>query len=196
MKHCQLRYKITNSIITVIKNHVIGELLIGEPESSTSKSIEESISKFNKEYNSFIKEFPESAQQWEAQIDGEIMLQTPDILSISFSSYMNTGGAHGNLNITFLNFDSLTGNHINNDALFNNIECVKAVAEQYCKVEIEEKESLFDADSFSLPANIGYSEEGVILLYNTYEIAPYSTGFIEFSIPFNEVNDFLVFNSL
>jgi len=50
-------------------------------------------------------------------------------------------------------------------------------------------------ESSQICANIGYTEEGIVLLYNTYEIAPYSTGIIEFTIPFDKVSSLLVFNS-
>ena len=45
-----------------------------------------------------------------------------------------------------------------------------------------------------LPENIGFSDEGVILLYNVYEIAPYSEGITEFTIPFEEVLKYIKIN--
>ena len=60
---------------------------------------------------------------------------------------------------------------------------------------LEDEDVSLDEGTFQLPKNIGYSEDGIILLYNTYEIAPYSTGIIEFVIPFEEVNSLLIFKS-
>ena len=47
---------------------------------------------------------------------------------------------------------------------------------------------------FELPESLGYSDEGLIILYNPYEIASYAQGIIEFSIPYEDVNSFLNVN--
>lgn len=185
--------EISSLINTTLKNTIITTLQIGDAEHASHKSIEESISGFNNEYKDFINDFPDSAQQWEAQIDGEVLYQSPNIISIAITSYINTGGAHGNLNIIFNNFDAATGNRIQNNQLLKDKDTFKKMALPYFKKATENKEAIFESDSFELPKNITYSDEGIILLYNTYEIAPYSTGIIEFTIPYNKANPFLVF---
>lgn len=185
---------IGRSINLVIKNYVIASLQIEEKDLTTN-SVEESIENFNKAYNNFINKFPDSAQEWEAQIDGEVIYKTKDIVSVSLTSYTNTGGAHGNLTISFLNFEATTGRLIDNDKLFTDIDAFKTIAKTHFKANIKDKDLLFDEENFKLPKNIGYSEDGIILLYNTYEIAPYSTGIIEFAVPFEEVNSVLFFKS-
>ncbi len=37
------------------------------------------------------------------------MYQSSEVISVALTSYINTGGAHGVLTITFLNFDAETG---------------------------------------------------------------------------------------
>jgi hypothetical protein len=177
-----------------INKTAVAALQIGEQNAITSKTIEESIMLFNKEYHAFNADFPDVSQPWEAQIDGEVMFQSPEVISISVTSYVNTGGAHGNTNITFLNFDASTGKRLQNSDLIKNKEAFKTIAKSYFKEAVTEDDVLFDPDNFQLPANVGFTEEGIILLYNTYEIAPYSTGIIDFTIPFEKVNDFLAFN--
>lgn len=185
---------IINQINSEIDKTVINALHIGDPDSIPSISIEESIISFNKEYQLFKTNFPESAQVWEAQIDGELLYQSPEITSMAITTYINTGGAHGNINITFLNFNSETGHLIPNNNLFKNIDAFMKIANTYFNETIKDNDILFDSEKFVLPANIAYNEEGVVLLYNTYEIAPYSSGIIEFTIPFKKASDFLVFN--
>lgn len=48
-------------------------------------------------------------------------------------------------------------------------------------------EDYFFGKDFQLPESIGFSDEGVIILYNPYEIASYSQGIIEFTIPYEEI---------
>ena len=101
----------------------------------------------------------------------------------------------GILNISFLNFDSTTGKQIKNNELFTNIAEFKKIAQLHFNEAIKEKDILFETDKFELPENISYTEDGLVLLYNTYEIAPYASGIIEFSIPFDDIESYLVFNS-
>lgn len=186
---------IANRINSVIIKDVTASLHIGESDNISSKTIEESITSFNKEFQTFKTDFPETLEQWEAQIDGEVMFQSLEIVSMAITSYVNTGGAHGTLNISFLNFETKTGHLIPNNKLFKDIEGFEKVAQTYFDKTIEDKDAIFDIDTFKLPANMAYNEEGIVLLYNTYEIAPYSTGIIEFTIPFEEIDTLLHFNS-
>ncbi|MEN3323938.1 DUF3298 and DUF4163 domain-containing protein [Mariniflexile soesokkakense] len=185
---------VANQINAEISKLIMTVLQIGEQDSIASKTVEESISLFNDEYNAFNIDFPNVLHTWEAQIDGEVMSQSPEIISIAITSYVNTGGAHGNTNISFLNFDAGTGKRIQNSDLIKNKDAFRTIAESYFKDAIKEDDVLFEPDTFQLPANIGFNEEGVILLYNTYEIAPYSTGIIDFTIPIEKVSDYLAFN--
>jgi len=187
--------EISNNINSEISKLIISKLNIGDSETSSSKTIEESITAFNNEYRSFVSNFPESTQPWEAQIDGEVMFKSDEVISISLTFYINTGGAHGTLQISFLNFNALTGKPIENKKLFNDLEAFKRIAKTHFDKTVKDKNTLFEPDNFILPANIGYTEDGLILLYNVYEIAPYSTGTIEFTIPYEEVDPVLVLNS-
>lgn len=187
---------IADNINSEIQKLVIATLHIGNPNNITSKSIEESIDVFNKEYTDFTVDFPDTVPKWEAQIDGEVIFQSHEIISLALTSYVFTGGAHGSLHISFKNFNAQTGHLLNNDALFSDVKGFKTLAKTYFDKAIKDKNTLFEPTKFQLPENICYGEEGVVLLYNTYEIAPYSTGIIEFEIPFEVAKPFLVFNSL
>lgn len=186
---------IVEKINATITDRVIIMLRLDPSESTNTKSIEESITIFNNEYNRFNTDFPESTQLWEAQIDGEIMYQSSELISLSLTSYLNTGGAHGNLTISFLNFDAKTGQLIKTSDLFKNMNDFKVLANQYFENTIEETDVIFDPETFTLPENIGFNEDGAVLLYNSYEIGPYSTGIIEFAIPFEKMDAYLNFDS-
>lgn len=186
---------IVNAINSDVKNEVIKSLQILDNETINANSIEESITIFNDEYANFEAEFPSVTQPWEAQIDGEIMYQSPEIVSMSLTSYINKGGAQGNLNIAFLNYDAKTGTRIKNSDLFNNIEGFKSLAQTYFEEAVENKSNAFNPNSFELSENIGFTSEGIILLFNAYETAPYASEIIEFVIPFEKANALLNFDS-
>lgn len=186
---------IIDSINSSIEKAVISALHIGEPNNIESQTIKESITAFNKEHENFKTDFPESPQIWEVQVDGEVLYESSEITSISITSYINTGGAHGVLNISFLNFDNVTGQRISNEKLLKDIKAFKKVAKKYFDKSLKEKDILFESENFELPENIGFTEEGIILLYNIFQTQPYSPEIIEFTIPFDEVENYLVFNS-
>ena len=186
--------EISNAINNTINKVIIASLYPKEETNSSTATVNKSIDFFNKEYIDFKNDFPESAMEWDAQIDGEIMYQSDEIVSIALTSYMNTGGAHGSLVITFLNFDVFTGKQLKNEDLFEDYLSFKEIAKEYFNEEIADKKDLyFESDNFKLPENIGFNDEGVILLYNTYEIAPYSSGITEINIPWNDLETTLNF---
>ncbi|WJJ97210.1 PdaC/SigV domain-containing protein [Algibacter luteus] len=187
---------IADRINSEIEQTIISELHIGNRDDITSKTIKESILNFNNEYQSFVKNFPESESIWEAQIDGEVMYQSSEVISIALTTFINTGGATGILNITFLNFESESGKRLENNQLINNLKAFKTLAVPYFNDAIADQDVPLDAIQFKLPANIGYSEDGLVLLYNIQDLSPYLNDILEFAIPFEVVQDILVYNSL
>jgi len=162
-----------------------------------SITILEAIAKFDNEYLRFKSDFEESNLVWEATFDGEVMYQSSDIISIALSSYTNTGGAHGNSYITFYNFDTTNGKELELNQIINDIDTFTEIANTYfiSKVNNNTSESIADyfyGKDFQLPENIGYNEEGLVLLYNTYEIASYAMGITEFTIPYSEIESLLL----
>ena len=93
------------AINKVIENHIANMLVFLEEPSDTLK-LDYAIKTFDSEYKSFKDGFGESAMVWDASFDGEVTYQSSELISIAINSYVNSGGAHGNLNVTFFNFDS------------------------------------------------------------------------------------------
>ncbi|KJD31321.1 hypothetical protein PK35_15575 [Tamlana nanhaiensis] len=188
--------KIALKINNQLNAALINALHIGNTETPKSKSVEESIALFNQAYNAFSDEVKEATPPWETQIDAEVMYQSPELASIAITTYAYTGGAHGLTHIVFKNFDTTTGNSIATSDLFSDFDGFKTLAKMFFDKNLDDKNILFEPTEFNLPKNIAYNSEGIVLLYNTYEIAPYSTGIIEFVIPFKDAAPYLAFNSL
>lgn len=187
---------IATKINTTLENKVSAYLYASSSNNDSLKTIIHSIDLFNKEFENFKTDFPDSKQVWEAQFDGDLLYQSNEIISLSLTSYINTGGAHGILNINFLNFNTQTGDLITNDQLINDLEGFKEVAKPFFTESIKNKDMVItDVNTLPLAKNIAYSEDGIIILYNTYEIAPYTSGIIEYTIPFETAAPFLVLNS-
>ena len=101
-----------------------------------------------------------------------------------------------------MNFKASDGTFFPQEELFTDMGKILEVAEKHFRetFNISDGENLrkngfmFQNDIFSLPKNIGFDQNYLILLYNPYEIAPYSTGILEVKIPLSEVNPWLSFN--
>lgn len=184
---------VSELINTTIQNYIVNQMNLSE-DSLTNLSIGDAIKRFNADFVNFKTDFPESSQKWEAFIDGEITYRSTEIICIAINSYLDTGGAHGNTNITFFNFNSQTGKLYPKTELFNTIDALSEIIAKQLKEELKSDasmEAIFFGKDFQLPESLGFSDEGLIVLYNPYEIASYSQGIIEFTIPYEDISSYL-----
>ncbi|MCK7589691.1 DUF3298 and DUF4163 domain-containing protein [Subsaxibacter sp. CAU 1640] len=187
---------VADRVNKTLENFLANEINMSEKQDA-NLSLSDAIKGFEKEYETFKEDFSDTTQQWEALIESEVNYETESIVCVVVNSYIDTGGAHGNSHVTFLNFDKTTGNLLENDEIIKDEELFKQVAKPYFEkvtkplTDEESEQDLFFGEDFQLPENIGFNENGVILLYNVYEIASYVQGVTEFTIPYDEAKQFL-----
>ena len=178
-----------------IETHIANQLNFNEDDTD-SIILSDVVKKFDAEYKTFKNDFEENALIWEAMFDGEVTYQSSEIISIAITSYLNTGGAHGNMNVVFLNFDANTGNLLGFSDIVSNKTAFEDIAKTHFKVATQIVDDTgygdyFFDENFHLPSNIGFNDEGLTLFYNVYEIASYAIGITDFTIPYNEISDYL-----
>ena len=166
--------------------------------SENQNNLKDVLKAFNTEYLNFKKEFSEVSEPvWELHIETELTYQSTEVITIAISNYEFKGGAHGNDQIQFLNLDAVTGKVLSRDEIITDQENFKVLAEKHFVKSLTNKnddlklEDFFFGEPFHLPENIGYSEDGLVLLYNVYEVASYDQGYTEFVIPFEEAESYL-----
>lgn len=189
---------ITDRINQTIENYVIAQLNINDAKVA---NLNDAITLFNNDYTQFKNEFADSSQKWEASIEGEVIYNMPTIVCIAINAYLNTGGAHGNSRIDFLNFNPQTGQLYTQKELIKDLENFSAVTQNYLNKEMDRASTdntetsdiadYFFGKDFQLPESFGFSDEGLIILYNTYEIASYAQGITEFTIPYQDIANYL-----
>lgn len=180
--------------------HVIATQMnmVDTPENEISVS--EAVSQFDAEYKAFKKDFQDSSQKWEVKVDGEVVHDSPEIICVSLKSYIDTGGAHGNGGITYLNFNPETGAALHLNDIISNQTQFKKIAEKAFKDQTQPKDSketiedFFFGEGFQLPSNIGFTKDGLVLLYNNYEIASYAQGITQIVLPYDQVKELLRVN--
>ncbi|WP_299102520.1 DUF3298 and DUF4163 domain-containing protein [uncultured Winogradskyella sp.] len=186
--------QLSKTINSNIENAIVETLSTTEKHSDLKTLLKD----FNKEFLDFNKNFDEASEPvWELDIETELVYQSENVLTIVVSTYEFKGGAHGNDQIKFLNLDAKTGNVLKFEDLIENKDDFKTLAQTHFKKASELKEAalnmedFFFGKSFQLPENIGYSDDGLVLLYNPYEVVSYDQGYFEFVIPFDAVEPYL-----
>lgn len=187
---------VANKMNTAISAFVANGILAGQ-EPNNSVSIEDAIAGFNDNFRSFSETITDAIQPWEAFVDGEVTFNSSELVSIAMNVYLNTGGIHGNSVISFLNFDPATGKRYSNLDVIDNLDLVKPLIEEHFKkaviAESNGNDQVTDFN-FKLPETIGFSEDGVIVVYNQHELEGLSMKLLEFTIPYAELTEYLPFN--
>lgn len=177
-----------------VNNYIVNAISFAEKPSQET-DVNKAIAEFNTEFQQFKADFPEDVVPWEAYVEGELLYNSPLITTIAINSYLFTGGAHGNDYIKLFNFNTETGEILKvDDVLDLNAEFM-TLAKNKFEAEVIKNEGnvndYFFGDDFKLPENMGLNDQGLIFVYNKYEIASYAQGYTEFLIEFKELEKFL-----
>lgn len=186
---------INKTVFTAVKSIIdFGD----KPNNSTD--YEQLANSFIKAYEKLKTDFPKDRFGWEAKIEGEIKYSSKHILNIEINHYTFTGGAHGYAGSRSLIFDPKTGKKIPNEKLFKNWELFKVFAETKFRNKykiprdqpINSTGMFFENDVFQVAQNIFFTDKGIILHYNPYEIAAYVDGSRDLLIKYEEANNYLI----
>lgn len=128
----------------------------------------------------------------------ELINDFTNIFSFSYSIDYYTGGAHPNYNIAFFNINLENGKEIEIEDFITDIEQLNIIAESIFFKEHEINQSSigesgywFENNKFRLNNNFAIKKDGILFLFNTYEIASYAEGAIELFIPYEKISDIL-----
>ncbi|MHB8402550.1 MAG: RsiV family protein [Bacteroidia bacterium] len=121
-----------------------------------------------------------------------IVSNETNALCISISYWANTGGAHPNGCLFYLNFNPQTGdtivlkNILLPEAKDNLIAIAKA---KFVKANGDLKENgwFYDDAAFKLTDNVAITKGGLLFQYQAYEAGAYALGMPQFFIPFTEL---------
>lgn len=179
---------------------VVKEIIYFGEKPYTSTDYQGLLDSFIGTYEEMKKQNPKDIFGWEAKIEGRVAYHTDSILNIEIKHYAFTGGAHGYSGIRSLLFDPHTGKNIPTAYLFRDLNKFKAFAEKKFRAKykiptgqnINATGLMFENDVFELPFSIFYTEEGLLLYYNTYEAASYADGPKELLLTYEELQPYLL----
>lgn len=176
----------------------------GSPEANTSKNLDNAAAAFFASVTDAQKEMPEAPNMvYTYEALGDTMLISPIVISLYYNEATYTGGAHGNYNTFFYNFDATTGKLLTHSDFVKDTLALNKLAEIKFReeetsmakengMEFKMEDYFFPGGKFILPNNIGITKEGLRLLYNPYEVASYARGMIVLDIPWRELKDIVV----
>ncbi len=167
-------------------------------EEGDANTIGEAIEQFRAQYED-LKEDYQQAAPWETTVDGEVSYKSDRVISVRMESYSFTGGAHGYGATSFVNFDAKTGEQLQVEALFKDAKGFASHCEELFRkqegIPVDENINatgfFFEGDTFHLPENIGFTEKGLLLVYNAYEIASYADGQRRLEVIYEDADPFL-----
>ncbi|MCR9263785.1 MAG: DUF3298 and DUF4163 domain-containing protein [Flavobacteriaceae bacterium] len=189
---------VAKTINRSLEEEMISLLSFGDGEEEIT-GIQSAMTSFTDSFKELNERFPDETPGWEAKIDGTIVYEDPQMITIQVESYTYTGGAHGYGSTSYLNFDKQSGTELENWELFDDLEGFQKFAETKFRIQedIPQDENInatgfmFDGDVFHLSNNMGYTKDGLQLIYNQYEVASYADGPIVLVLPYNEINLYL-----
>lgn len=129
-------------------------------------------------------------------IDARPVNVNPDILVYKLESTSYTGGAHGMYNTSYLNFNPESGRIIRLKTLFkpgyekelNGMLLARLMKDTGSSSleELQSKAYLQDAEMYP-SENFCLGTDSITFIYNVYEIAPYSSGITEITLPLDKL---------
>lgn len=184
-----LDYKVNTPLITIFGNQ------------SIANTINDKIAEMNTEFETQNAQIISDAQA--GRISGatlsrnfEVMGIATKHISIKFTDYVFTGGAHGNTNVWFVTFNTKDGSIVNFDDMAVNPDNLKNTILNYAAGDIASRGIDNDPAIGDKVRAAGIEqwcpvEGGMTVLYNQYSIASYAAGQIESFIPYKEYSMYL-----
>ncbi len=209
--NCRLKYDnikiltltIKYPIITTYNNPRAGEIINNQISMQVDEYIEYAT---NTLYNQAISTYEDSLKNnypfhdYEAYMEYTITYNDNCFLSLYINEYEFTGGAHGNTIRTSNTWELCTGEDIYLHYFFKSYTDYTYMITQEIIAQAEENlrenpQIYFDNYKDLIIGNFNSSSfymspNGITIYYQQYDIAPYSTGIVEFTIPYAKIGWF------
>lgn len=136
------------------------------------------------------------ANPWSMEIGFQID-EYKSYVTLEYSGWNYTGGAHGNFWDSFYLFDKSTGSILNLLDFVSDVEILEQIALPYFRAQNEVPEGMtleeygfwFEGDQLKLNENFYFTKDSIVFVFNIYEIAPYAGGAVELKVPLSDLGE-------
>lgn len=165
--------------------------LLPENVGNPLNNADELAAAFLAEHRTFVEDFPDATAAWSVEITASAITSTPAVATIEIREIAYTGGAHPNTRRRLVSFDVESGQLLGIDDLTTDTEALRSLVETQFRIErdLGPDDDLaaagfwFPETGFTLPDNLGILSDGIIFHWDAYEIAPYSMGPVDVTVP-------------
>ncbi|MGL5329010.1 MAG: DUF3298 and DUF4163 domain-containing protein [Peptostreptococcaceae bacterium] len=145
----------------------------------------EKLSKLNKKYVKY---------QYEAYSDYKVEYNKNNMISIPITTYEFSGGAHGMTYLKAFNYDLATGKEIKLKDIFDGCSNYKDIINESIKLEIDKNNDLYFSGEegfkgISNNQDFYINDDGIVVFFQLYDIAPYYVGIPKFKIPWSKFSN-------
>lgn len=162
------------------------------------------IKKQSKEYEKeYINVFSKSKEeyfkyQYQVIVDYKVTYNKSHVISIPIQKYEFTGGAHGMTYLDSYNYDLRNGKRLKISDMFKKDVDYKKIVDSFIKDNINKNQELYftgDEGFKGISDNQQFyiEDDGLVVYFSLYEIAPYYVGIPKFKLTFDEFGKY--FNS-
>jgi len=183
-------YKASKSFNHVVMQKIFSKM--GNEEENLQP--EQYVSRLLKDFEAFKKEYPDAVSGgYQQHSQTEITFRGREIISVLLKSNVYAGGAHPMDYSEFINFNPDNGEMIDVNNLVKNRfgfrELVETKLREWFGMEPGDRWSDFTlVDQFVMPETMGFVNDGMLLIYNEYEILPYASGPVELTLSHEELS--------
>ena len=114
-----------------------------------------------------------------------------NLLSIVMNDDIYTGGAHGTTIVTSYNFNILTGQQLFVEDIAKSQTNLNKIKD-YAINELSKRDYVFNEELKNIEVNNNrpfyFTKNGIVLMFQEYEVAPYAAGRPEVKIPIEVYN--------
>ena len=194
---------------TFFNNQTYGPLL---PNDALNRYLEEYTKEYRELGNDYYEEMGnlegDNQPSWywyQLNKSNEVLYHDDALLSYSVNHSTYTGGAHGSLQALYYTIDLNNLTTITEEDIFTpnyyHILTDKIIDNLMEKYEVNTPEELLNQGFFDITeivpnGNFWINNEGIHYIYNQYEIAPYSMGPIEVTIPYEDIESIILPNKI
>lgn len=152
-------------------------------------SFSDNLATMAQRYSEDSQEYDLPIYPYQASTDYQVHYNKNNLLSLTITYYEYTGGAHGNYVKEAFNINLRTGKKFSLADLLGKNNSYQKTINKEIQEEIKEHQELYFADdvqnlkALSKDSNFYLQDNDLVIYFQIYEIAPYSTGTPEFKIP-------------
>lgn len=162
-----------------------------KPQEDYSKAnieaaLNENMTKYFNENKENVKDYmPDFKQTWDRFSEMKVFSNENDFLTIKFTGYGFSGGAHGYA------YENYKIADLKNQKKIQLEDIVEVSKVDWNDVLLKQTDSdkfmIFEPGKLSYNQNFYFDSQGITFVYGQYEIAPYAAGIIPIHIPYSKI---------